>query len=260
MVRLPFNGLYDKGECMTRTLRLFVVGLLVLAAVPALAQDRQGGRRGGGFGRGGAGGGMGAAQLVAIEAVQKELELVDDQKSEITKITEESRQGLGDLFGGLRDLPDEERQAKMREMQEKLAAQNKETEEKINKVLLDHQKKRLKEITLQVRGVAALSDAEVATALALTTDQKDQIKKVIEDGDRARNDLRQNAGDGDREALREKGQTIRQETEQKALAVLTADQKTKLENMKGKKFEIDPALLRGGRGGFGGGGARRGNQ
>ena len=59
MVRLPFNGLYDKGECMTRTLRLFVVGLLVLAAVPVLAQDRQGGRRGGGFGRGGAGGGMG---------------------------------------------------------------------------------------------------------------------------------------------------------------------------------------------------------
>ena len=199
---------------------------------------------------------------MAIEPVQKELELVDDQKSEITKITEESRQGLGDLFGGLRDLPDEERQAKDARDAGKLAARNKETEEKINKVLLDHQKKRLKEITLQVRGVAALSDAEVATALALTTDQKDQIKKVIEDGDRARNDLRQNAGDGDREALREKGQTIRQETEQKALAVLTADQKTKLEDMKGKKFEIDPALLRGGRGGFGGGGggARRGNQ
>jgi Spy/CpxP family protein refolding chaperone len=243
---------------MTRTLRLFVVGLLVLAAVPALAQDRQGGRRGGGFGRGGAGGGIGAVQLVGIEQVQKELELVDDQKSEITKITDESRQGLGDLFGGLRDLPDEERQAKMREMQEKLAARNKETEEKINKVLLDHQKKRLKEITLQVQGIAALSNADVVTALALTSDQKDQIKKVTDDADQARRDLFQNAGDGDRAALREKGQTIRQEAEQKALAVLTADQKTKFEDMKGKKFEIDPAALRGGRGGFGGGGGRRG--
>jgi Spy/CpxP family protein refolding chaperone len=267
MVWLPFNGLFDKGECMTRTLRLVVIGLLLLAAVPALAQERQGRRGGqgfgGGFGRGGGGLGMGPAQLVGIEQVQKELELVDDQKQEIAKITEDSRQGLGDLFGGLRDLPQEERQAKMREMREKMEARNKETEEKINKVLLAHQQKRLKEIALQVRGIAALSDDAVAKELALSADQKDQIKKVTEDADQARRDLFQNAG-GDREGLREKGQAIRTESEQKALAVLTADQKTKFEDMKGKKFELDRSALPGGGRGFGGGGGggrgRGGNQ
>jgi Spy/CpxP family protein refolding chaperone len=259
MVCLPFNGLFDKGECMTRTLRLVVVGLLVLAAVPALAQERQGRRGGfgGGFGRGG---GMGPAQLVAIEQVQKELELVDDQKQEIAKITDEARQGLGDLgFGSLRDLPEDQRAEKMRELRTKMEARNKETEEKINKVLLAHQQKRLKEIALQVRGIAALSDEAVAKELALSADQKGQIEKITEDADQARRNLFQDAG-GDREGLREKGQAIRTEAEQKALAVLTADQKTKFEDMKGKKFELDRSALPGGGRGFGGGGggARRG--
>jgi Spy/CpxP family protein refolding chaperone len=244
---------------MTRTLRLVVVGLLVLAAVPALAQERQGRRGGfgGGFGRGG---GIGAAQLVAIEQVQKELELVDDQKQEIAKITEESRQGLGDLgFGSLRDLPEDQRAEKMRELRTKMEARNKETEEKINKVLLPHQQKRLKEIALQVRGIAALSDEAVAKELALSADQKGQIEKITEDANQARQNLFQDAG-GDREGLREKGQAIRTEAEQKALAVLTADQKTKFEDMKGKKFELDRSALPGGGRGFGGGGggARRG--
>jgi hypothetical protein len=186
-------------------------------------------------------------QLVQAEPVQKELELLDDQKSKIAAIAEE-QQGQG--RGGNQDLSPEER-AKRR--QERTAALN----QKIDAVLLDHQRTRLQEVWLQAAGTGALSDADVAKALAITEDQQTKLA-----------DARQANAEAMREAFQggefnaEKMAQLRKESTERTLAVLTAEQKDKFEKMQGKKVTFDLTAIGRGRGGGGrrGGGGGGNNQ
>ena len=65
---------------------------------------------------------------------------------------------------------------------------------------------------------------------------------------------------GDREQIRERMTKLRKESDDKVLAVLTAAQKTKFAQMKGKPLELPEDAIRGGGGGRdrgrGGGGNR----
>lgn len=239
---------------MHRIIRLGMFVLAVAVALPLMAQE--GGRRGfrGGFGMQG----PSALDLLGSQQVQDEIKLVDEQKQKIDKIREEVNEQRQRAFGGLRDLSDEERRERIAKMREESEAREKETQKAINEVLLDDQQKRLKEILVQARGASALQDAEVASELKLTDDQKKTLATIREENQRKMMELFQG---GDREQAREKGQALRREVEEKSLAVLTSEQKSQFEKMQGKKIELDRSQFRG-RGGFGGGrggaGGRRG--
>jgi Spy/CpxP family protein refolding chaperone len=100
----------------------------------------------------------------------------------------------------------------------------------------------------------ALSNPEVAKELGLTDDQKAKMKTIQED---ARKDMpRFTPGERPSAEDMEKFQKAMKGTETKLMDVLTAEQKEKLEKMKGEKFDV--SALRGGPGGPGAG--RRGNR
>src|SRR5688572_15256435 len=86
---------------MSRTLALVGIAAcaVLVLATPAMAQRGQG-RGGRGMFQ------VTKLQLLSAEPVQKELELLDDQKSKIEAIAEEQR---GQRGGGGQDLSDEER-------------------------------------------------------------------------------------------------------------------------------------------------------
>ena len=88
---------------------LVTTALTLLVANPVVRA--QGQARRGGFQAEGV-----RLRLLALPKVQEELKLTDDQKSEARKAGE----GLQGLFAGLRDVPQEERQQKMQEIQAKL--------------------------------------------------------------------------------------------------------------------------------------------
>jgi hypothetical protein len=234
---------------------------IALAAGSLVAQDEGGrGRRGGrGFGGGFGGGGMfgGELGLLNIEQVQKEIELVDDQKEQVRKLNEEQQTAFRDAFAGFRDLSEEERRKRGEELRGKMEAQQKEVRAKLDEILLPHQSERLKQISIQVRGSGALADPTVAEELGLTADQKEKLQQVNEEMDTRRREAFQG---GNREGGRERFEAMRKEAEEKTLAVLTAEQKTKFEQMKGEAFELDRSQLfgRGGPGGPGGPGGGRG--
>jgi len=206
-----------------------VVALVCLTAATANAQRQRGQRgQGGGFGGGFGGGQMGGAALLQSSQIQKELELTGDQIEKVKALAEANR----DAFTGTRDLTREERTAKFAELQ-------KSQQSKLDEILTPGQRDRFKEISLQVRGAGALSEKDVQEALALSTDQKDQITKIREENRPQRG---QGGGNGGNfEELRK----AREEANNKVLAVLTSDQKAKFEKMQGKKIEIDRAALRG---------------
>jgi hypothetical protein len=171
------------------------------------------------------------------------------------------------LFSGInfRELSEEEREKRFAELRQKGEAMNKEVQKKVEGVLLDHQLARLKEISLQVRGIAALQDPEIQAALGVSAAQKEQLAKVSEENREKMGELFRGFGQGgNREEMRQKMDQARKEANDRTLAVLTAAQKEQFEKMQGEKIEIE--LPRGGFQGRGQGGApgnapgrRRGN-
>ena len=216
--------------------------------------------------------------LLRDEKVQKDLDLVDDQKTKLKEVqdkADKSRQKMQGAFnfGALRDLSDDERQAKMQEMRKKMESQVKElaalaeeSKKEIENILLPQQIDRLKEIALQAQGVRALQDKDVQNQLGLTPDQLDKLKKINENAmekmQSSRPDFRamMNLNDDERQAkmdemrakmeeTRKKGQEVLKQAENDAMGVLTAEQKDKFEKMKGAKIDLSQLMQGGMRGG-----------
>ncbi len=240
------------------------VALMAFLVSDALGQDQ--GRRPGGGGRGGApggfqgrgggpggpggfGGGDMSMALIRVEEVQKELEVTPQQKEAFEKLAERAREARPD-FSGFREMSEADRTAafeKMRKQAEEIKAQLEE------EVLLPEQVERLGEIVLQVRGVQALEDSEVAAKLNITPDQKKKLAEVRESQmEKMRERMREmfQAGGGPGGFDREAFGKLREDMEKEVLAVLDSGQQKTFEEMKGEKFEMPENF---GRGGFGGG-------
>jgi Spy/CpxP family protein refolding chaperone len=200
--------------------------------------------------------------LLGAPTVQKDLDLVDDQKAKIKEINEKTRTAMGEIFAGMRDLTPEERDAKRADTRKKMEALGEKTNKEIEGVLLPDQLKRLRGIALQRMaamnmGAAALTDKGIQKDLKLTDDQVAKIQSITDEAMKKMSELFTPGGDPSE--MRTKGEQMRKENEKKLMDVLTADQKTAFENMKGKKLDIPASELgfgggRGGRGGGGGGG------
>jgi Spy/CpxP family protein refolding chaperone len=259
-------------------MRFRVVVTLAAAALLCLAGSAMAQQRPGGRGPGGFGGGTSRLSLVSIEAVQKELGLEPAQIEAIQKLRDELRPmrdggrpgGRGktkapeasnripaDWYfvqqpGAQRGQPTPEQ---LEEFRKQAAERTKTEKTKLAEILLPNQMKRLNEIYIQQLGTRALDDEDVATELKITAEQKTQVAKVREESQAQMRELFTAGAGGDREAARAKFTEARKASDEKILAVLTADQKAKLEELKGKPFE----LPEGARGGAPGGNRRPGN-
>jgi Spy/CpxP family protein refolding chaperone len=248
---------------MARVFRIVPFALVLLAALAlcstAWAQPGPGGR-------GPMGGGFIASPsalyplLLNSATVQKDLHLLDEQKAKIKEALDKSRAAMRELrsgMGDLRDLPPEERTARVQKIRKKMQAQGEEASKALASILRPEQLSRLKGIALQRMAFSTISsDKDVQKDLKLTDDQVAKLKSIADDVRKKLGDL-SNAGPGDdRNAMRQKMQDMMKGAETKVMDVLTADQKTALETMKGNKLDIPNSELRGGTGG--GGGRRRG--
>lgn len=252
---------------MVRGLRVLGVGCLVLAlaAGMALAQPgKQGGKGKRSFG-GFMGGGMGGGQqmtlmLLRADKVQKELDLVQDQKDKLKELADKVQKEMGSVFQGMgnfRDMSEEERAAKGKEMQEKMAEVTKKAQKEVDEILLPKQATRLKEISLQLRGIMALStDKEVSDKLKITDEQKEKMQTAQREVFEKARDLFQPGGD--REKAMEKMRELQKEAGDKALDVLNADQKEEYAKMKGEKIDFTLQDIMSSMGGmFGKGGMKK---
>lgn len=219
---------------MGRILFRSALGLMVCAllASSVWAQDQERGRRG----RGGFGGGFGRGGLLTNDQVQKELKLTDDQKEKIQETLRSGREGFD--FRGLRELPEDERRAKLDEFRKKAE----EARQKSEAVLTPEQAQRLMGITLQVRGNSALSDPEIAKAVNLSEDQVSMLKTINDETSKKRRELFQSGRSQEREErqkLREQMDQLEKDSEAEIQGLLTDDQKAQITKLKGEKFELE---------------------
>jgi hypothetical protein len=195
-------------------LSTFVIGLVTVGLVTGQQEQQQPKKKfGGGFGFGGFGGKGGTAistlTLLNNEQVQKELEVTPEQ---------------------LEKVPDAVQKA-------------------LAEVLNEKQAKRLRQIDLQVRGVNAFNDSKVQSQLKITDEQKENIKTIITESGKERQEIFKEAQGGNFEGMQEKMTALTKETQEKVQGVLTADQRKQWRQMIGDEFKLENP----GFGGFGGG-------
>lgn len=272
------------------TLRTILALGTVMVAGLAVAQ--QGGPAGGGQRGGGMQGGrMGAMMMSPVflinrEDVQKDLKLTDDQKAKLAALRESMPMmnrgggrggagggggrggagggagaggggGQGGAGGGAGQGGGAGRGGQgggfdPAEMEKQL----KEAEAKINEILTDEQEVRIKQIGVQLQGGRALMNETIQKDLGMTADQKKKVNDLNTAQQQANMELFQRVQNQEisREEVGEIMQKNNKILEEELLKVLTADQKTKFDAMKGPKFEAtQPQGGRGGAGGRGGG-------
>ncbi len=207
--------------------------------------------------------------LASIEAVQSEIEMLGDQVQELTTLQEElrgdrgtqTRRGRGEADNN-ENLTEEEIQNQREERRTQAmgqAAENaKKADEGLRDILLDHQYARLREVYVQALGTAAFQDEVIAKELKITEKQRTEMQEAsTEAREAAMEEFAKLRESGDRESMREKFAEMREESEAKVLSVLSTEQKSSFEKMKGEAFEIPAEALRGQRGrGQRGGGAQ----
>ena len=237
--------------------RLRIVAVLagLLLAAPALSQAQ--GPGGGGGRRGGMqGGNIGAAGLLRIEEVQKELGVTDEQKAEFTKAME-SMQGPGSFNREeFRKLSQEERDKKLAEFRKEGEERSKKADEAVKALLKPEQWTRLSELRLQREGVRSWSREEVQTQLALTDEQKAKIKTLAEAPIQGFRDL-EDTSEEERARFREEMAARREAFDKGMAEVLTPEQKETWAKLQGAEFKFPNRGFGGGQGGGQGGNRRR---
>jgi Spy/CpxP family protein refolding chaperone len=229
--------------------KTIAVGVLAAALVCSVfaqgvfgGQPRQGqgggqGLRGQGFGRM-MGAGM-AGMLLQRPDVQRELNLTEQQKTQIRQMQEAMRTAWQET----RNLPPQERRQKMEELRQK----NDPT-----KVLNETQKKRLRELELQAMGPMAFLQPEVADELKLTQEQRSRLQGIVMQQMQQLRELWQGGGFGQGQGA-QNFQQIREQMEKQMLEVLTPAQRQQWQQMQGKPFQFEGGrpMFWGGMGGFG---------
>jgi hypothetical protein len=213
---------------------VLTLGVAALLAMPAFAQQPK--HKGGGFGHGSRMPMGGGAGLIANEGVQKELKLTDEQTSKAEAVARDVREKHHGDFAKLQDLDAQERSEKTAEIVRTMIS---ETNKALADVLKPEQMKRYRQIQLQQLGLMAFTEPEVQSKLKLTDDQVGQIRRINADSQSQRRELLQGGGGGgNREEMRKKAATLGKESMDKALAVLSADQKQAWKDMTGEPFEV----------------------
>ncbi len=182
--------------------------------------------------------------MLGGDAVQKELAISEEQKKSLSELSDQLRSDALEIFSSLQDLTPEEQKEHMPELMKMIGEKGSAMQEKIDKMLDDKQKARLKELSLQSRGATALEDDEVIAALKITDEQKQKLADIREEGNKlieqAMQALRGGGGGGDAGEARRKMGAMRKELTEKALAVLTPEQTKQLDKLKGAKFDFPP--------------------
>lgn len=174
------------------------------------------------------GGGDSGMHLLHDPSVMKDLELVDDQKERLNQVRKDYGKQLRDVMKQFSKAKND--QERIKELQEEMQLIQKEQSEAMSNVLLPHQLDRIKQVSNQMQmnsmGTAgALQYGNLAKELEITDDQKKKLAKIQQDLQKQ---------------IAEATKRLQESAKKKVMQELTADQRSKLDDMVGEEFKRDP--------------------
>ncbi len=136
--------------------------------------------------------GFANSMLIMMPPVQEELKLTDQQKEDIRKWQEATRKrgeemgrasreqnGGGDPFQGAENQPIAVRVVQFTGLMNQISRFVRENESGLDRILKAPQRKRLKQIVLQMEGISALTRPEIIEALGMTEEEQELIQNIL---------------------------------------------------------------------------------
>ncbi len=216
-----------------------------------------------GFGMGkGFGSGYVSHKLSALvqKPVQRELKLTDEQRKKVRNLESKHQRDLTRLMPQNPLAAFNDPASTMQTLQNvpaKVQQLGKEVDEAIDRILTAAQGRRLREISLQLRGGHALNDPEVAEALKLTKDQKAKLQEIQQEamkdmqkaglkamGDAVRGGFNPAAFQQTSEQAAQKLKELWNNLGKRQMEVLTAEQKAEWQKLTGEPFKSTGAEQR----------------
>jgi Spy/CpxP family protein refolding chaperone len=152
--------------------------------------------------------------MLQQENVQKEIELVPEQKAKLQEIAKKYYEGMQEDakidWAKVRELPAEEQKKKYEEIQQAYTKRAADVKKQVEDVLLPHQLQTLKKLENRTRAASLLYMPNVLEKIGVTEEQKKKMQQVRED-------------------IQKKMAQLQQETLDKTLEVLTPEQRKKLD-------------------------------
>jgi Spy/CpxP family protein refolding chaperone len=161
--------------------------------------------------------------MVRYLVVQKELNLSDEQKAAIKQLT------LVDYSHDLIAAAGDSKTGNEPDVRKRMDEMHERHRNRLNDIFTPEQRTRMQEIVLQYEGGAGLRRKDIAAKLILTDDQKSKLDDIFE------HTLNGKPALGRRPSI--------DQASQQAIEVLTPEQLSQFEKMKGKPVEFDPTKL-----------------
>ena len=206
---------------------VLTLGVAALLAMPAGAQQPKHKGHGSRMPMGG------GAGLVANQGVQKELKLTKEQTTKAEAVARAVREKYHGEFAKFEELDAQARFEKTAEIVQNMTS---ETNQGLADVLNPEQMKRYRQIQLQQLGLLAFTEPDVQSKLKLSDEQVGRIRKINAESQSQRREFAQVGGN--RGELQKKVETLGKDSMDKALAVLSADQKQVWKEMTGEPFDV----------------------
>lgn len=182
--------------------------------------------------------GINMLSLIRVPQFHKDLQLSEEQSGKLTAIFNAHEKAKRELFSGLGKAPRRERKQRIADASEKYMEMRVRAFQEIADALTVDQRKRMSQIELQLRGIRALSDPTIARQLGLSLDQQRKARAAIATQDYQIAQLRKkqsNDPNPDDEIA-----AIRKATEEQIVNLLTDDQRSSYDQMKGEPFQRHP--------------------
>ncbi len=172
-----------------------------------------------------------AVSLAQLTEIQQELKLSDEQKEVIVQLNEQLNDQRRQLFQDAAGDFDRMREGTA-QLNAKFAAQ-------LDAALEESQQQRMQALYVRVNGAVALNDDSVAKALQLSEDQRSQLREAAEASRQSVFAAFRDFQDMSDEQRAEKVEELIRDRENSLLAALTAAQRTRFEQLKGKVIEVN---------------------
>jgi Spy/CpxP family protein refolding chaperone len=176
--------------------------------------------------------------------IQKELELTDEQIAEINQLHKQQLSRQSRLMLGLVGLEGDARKEKQAEIQARVEDLRQESAEAMLKVLKPQQVVRFRQLLLQATQTNIFKEPDVAAILKITEEQKQRMARAESLYEAEAQQLLLDARDKrirPSEYHAKMGE-LNSQYEQNLEAILTAEQKALLDEMRGKKFDFGNML------------------
>ena len=162
--------------------------------------------------------------------IQKEIEIVPEQRSELEQLQSETTKKMQELYKKLSEIEQDKRMERYYEDSKSLGEQ---TDKAVEKILLPHQRRRLDQILLQMQmrntgygSASALGNEDLTKALGITEEQQEKLRQTEQE---LRTEIQRKT--------QEFYKKLNEESREELLSVLTPAQRQKLRDLLGNDFE-----------------------